>query len=408
MLTADLALARRRGDRLELLVVDKKKRDRLVEMGHALTDVFRAHRGQSREALERSYRAVDAGPREVKLRDGLIKLLLDETTFETVVDIDPERVREVVFSASTRAWRSEAFDREAVLDGAALELSVERAHLEAALFGDLRGAQTIVNVPDLSVETLITRFIDGQAQAVLLRAVQIRVRFDRLAPAGVRELYKRLRFLQLLFRVDKRDGRSYEWQIDGPLSMFQAGTRYGLKLAQLLPTLRALGPFHLDAEVRWGPTRETLSFTIDHDEPASGTKFPPALGEDATRLFEQLQESDSGWTTQLSTRMFHFPNLGVVAPDFTCAHESGFAVHVEVLGHWSRAAVWKRVEFAQSGLLEPFLFVVGEHLRVSEEVLAADSDSALCAYKRSPSVRQVVNKLNLLLKRAQGSASSPT
>ncbi len=408
MLTADLALARRRGDRLELLAVDKKKRDRLAEMGNALASVFRTHQGQSREALERAYRAIDAGPREVKLRDGLIKLLEDETTFETVVDIDPERAREVVFSASTRAWRDGIFVRDTVLNAAASELGKDRSHLEAALFGDLRGAQTIVKSPDISVDTLITRFIDGQAQAVLLRATQIRVRFEGLPAAGVRELYKRLRFLQLLFRVEKIGQHGYEWQIDGPLSMFQAGTRYGLKLAQLLPTLRTLGPFQLDAEVRWGPSRDLLSFTIVHEQPPDGAKFIPALGDDAARLFEQLQTSAPEWKVALSSKLFHFPSIGVLAPDFDCEHESGLTIHVEVLGHWSRGAVWKRVELVEAGLETPFLFVVGEHLRVSEEVLPDESHGALCTYKRSPSARQVIAKLNVLRERAQGSASAPT
>ncbi len=401
MLTADLALARRRGNSLELIAVDKKRRATLTEMGLALLEVFRKCEGESRESLERAYRAVDAGPRDVKLRDGLIKLLEDETTFETLVDIDPERVRETVFSASTRAWRDGTFTREAVLAAAAAELGVALAHVEPALFGDLRGAQTIVKAPNLSLETLTTRFIDGQAQAVLLRATQIRVTFDALPAAAVRELYRRLRFLQLLFRVDKLPPSSYEWHIDGPLSMFQAGTRYGTKLAQLLPVLRTLGAFKLDAEVRWGPAREPLRFAIVHDEPPQGAKFVPALGEDAGRLFEQMQTGIVGWKTHPCTRIFHVPGVGLLAPDFECAHESGFTAYVEVLGHWSRDAVWKRVELVEAGLAEPFLFVVGEHLRVSEEVLSDETLSALCAYKRSPSVRQVVNKLNLLLARSR-------
>ncbi len=401
MLTADLALARKRGSNLELIAVDKKRRATLSDLGGALLDVFRKCEGESREALERSCRAVDAGPRDVKLRDGLIKLLEDETTFETLVELDPGRVRETVFSASARAWRNGRFDREGVLAESAAELGVEGGHLEAALFGDLRGAQTIVKGPNLSLEALITRFIDGQAQAVLLRATQIHITFDALPAAAVRELYRRLRFLQLLFRVEKHSATSYQWHIDGPLSMFQAGTRYGAKLAQLLPVLRTLGPFKLDAEVRWGPLREPLRFALVHDEPAAGARFVPALGEDAARLFEGMVAGAAGWKTRVCTRIFHVPGVGVLAPDFECVHEDGFTAYVEVLGHWSHDAVWKRVELVEAGLSEPFLFVVGEHLRVSEEALSDDTHSALCTYKRSPSARQVVNKLNLLLARSR-------
>jgi hypothetical protein len=44
-------------------------------------------------------------------------------------------------------------------------------------------------------------------------------------------------------------------------------------------------------------------------------------------------------------------------------------VYLEVMGYWSRAAVWKRVELVQAGLAERVLFAVSSRLSVSEEVL---------------------------------------
>jgi hypothetical protein len=66
---------------------------------------------------------------------------------------------------------------------------------------------------------------------------------------------------------------------------------------------------------------------------------------------------------------------------------------LEVLGFWSRAAVWKRVEMAAAGLPHPIVFAVSKHLRVSEEVLADDTPAALYVYARTMNARAVLARV---------------
>jgi predicted nuclease of restriction endonuclease-like RecB superfamily len=54
----------------------------------------------------------------------------------------------------------------------------------------------------------------------------------------------------------------YAITLSGPLSLFQASTKYGLALALVLPALRACASFELEADVLWGPTRDPLVFTL--------------------------------------------------------------------------------------------------------------------------------------------------
>ncbi len=58
-----------------------------------------------------------------------------------------------------------------------------------------------------------------------------------------------------------RDG--YVLQIDGPLSLFSATTKYGLQVALFLPALLHCSDFRLEAELRWGPRREPRSFLLE-------------------------------------------------------------------------------------------------------------------------------------------------
>ncbi len=84
-------------------------------------------------------------------------------------------------------------------------------------------------------------------------------------------------------------------------------------------------------------------------------------------------------------------------PDLTFVHEkTGVEVHLEVLGHWSRPAVWKRVELVERGLADRVLFAASEHLRVSEEALDGAQSSALYVYKRTLHARTLLDKIDAI------------
>jgi predicted nuclease of restriction endonuclease-like RecB superfamily len=78
----------------------------------------------------------------------------------------------------------------------------------------------------------------------------------------------------------------------------------------------------------------------------------------------------------------NLPGLGVCVPDIVLERErDGAEVLVEVLGFWSRASVWKRVELAERGLGAKVLFAVNARLRVSEDVLENDAGACLYVFK---------------------------
>jgi predicted nuclease of restriction endonuclease-like RecB superfamily len=88
------------------------------------------------------------------------------------------------------------------------------------------------------------------------------------------------------------------------------------------------------------------------------------------------------------------PGLGVCIPDLVLRHRDGAEpIYVEVLGFWSRDAVWKRVELAQQGLAARIVFCASSRLRVSAEVLADDAPAALYVFKGKPSARALLERV---------------
>jgi predicted nuclease of restriction endonuclease-like RecB superfamily len=78
-------------------------------------------------------------------------------------------------------------------------------------------------------------------------------------------------------------------------------------------------------------------------------------------------------------------------------------VYLEVMGYWSRDAVWKRVELVKAGLSERIVFAVSSRLRVSEDALGGDLPGELYVYKRTMSARALAERLD----RLTGSESPP-
>jgi predicted nuclease of restriction endonuclease-like RecB superfamily len=72
-------------------------------------------------------------------------------------------------------------------------------------------------------------------------------------------------------------------------------------------------------------------------------------------------------------------------------------VYFEVMGYWSRDAVWKRIELVEAGMSEHIIFAVSSRLRVSERALEDDLPSALLIYKGAILIRRLVELLDRLV-----------
>jgi predicted nuclease of restriction endonuclease-like RecB superfamily len=207
-------------------------------------------------------------------------------------------------------------------------------------------------------------------------------------------LFHRLKFHQLLHSITKLDrNRGYAVTIDGPFSMFEQTTKYGLKLALALPSIMACDAWAVSAELRWGKDRRPLTYSLRGQRAALASADAP-LNTDAANLLAELRQLDSPWQAAAADAILELPGVGLCIPDIEFVHkETGRRVFLEVLGFWSRSAVWKRIELVQAGLPFSVVFAISKHLRVSEEALSDDVSAALYVYARAMNARAVLARL---------------
>ena len=401
MLTADHVDARKQGDQLVLRRLDAKDLREAHELAAAYLEAATAHVGRAQAELAETWQAIETNARQRRLAAGLRKLVEDGCVFDEESALDPVAIRRAVFLRATESRRQRdllrPFEREAVVREIATSLGQPPEAVEQALFADLRGEHVLRSAPVIDAAGVVDAYELGRAQAVLLRAVRVRCEVKAGSPLALRAFFAWLKFQKLLFTTERATDGGFAVTIDGPFSMFESVTKYGLRLALVLPALRSLDSWSLEADVRWGKERTALRFRMSSAEggtrpaAASGAAAQP-ISDDARALLEALEAlPKSRWKAEIATTFLDRPGLGVCIPDLVLRREgSPEPIYVEVLGFWSRDAVWRRVELAQQGLEARIVFCASSRLRVSPEVIGESAPAALYVYKGKPSARALV------------------
>lgn len=403
MLPPELSRAKKRAGKLSLSALSAAERTRATELGAQLLEATRAAIGQEREEVEAGWASVPAAAKEQKLLRGLTHLVESRSEFTAASSAEPEQVRRAVFSHAARARQAleggQRLSRETVLQQVGVELGLSSDQLERALYADLRSAQRLERCHLPSAAALVADYELSQVQAILLRAVNIQAEVRAAAPDAYRELFRKLKFRQLLCRVSPLD-TGYRLDIDGPLSLFGATTKYGLELALSLPALLSCGHLRLKAELLWGKRRERLTFEQSF-EAASATGPGAAVRDEVLELRQALSEM-APWRAELSETLLDLSEQGggVLVPDLELWRPGAKGerrVLIEILGFWSREAVFRRIEIAARRLSQPMLFVVSSRLRVSEELLDDVESASLYVYKGKINAHALLRKAEALL-----------
>jgi len=398
LLTADLARVRRAGNELKIWSLNAETRERAFQLASEYIEIAETHLGRTRAEFDEVCRQVSIRNSELKLAGGLRKLVEDRCHFEIAGDTDPLILRGEIFLAASANIRDlpggERFDRARFISEQAETHGLDSQELERLLYADLRGQHVLRTFDSFSPEQLMETYETAQAQAVLLRATRVTAEVQCSDPHAYRALFRKLKFFRLLYRITPRSDGGYKIEIDGPFSMFSSVTKYGLQLALALPAIQACDVWKVAAEVRWGKERQAFFFRLKGRSPNGGDNSVAALPDEVQTLLDRLRNTESDWRIESSSDILELPGVGMCIPDLRFENRyTGEIAYLEVMGYWSRDAVWNRVELVQQGLPYRVIFAVSSRLRVSEAVLDDSRSSELYVYKSSISAKEILKRL---------------
>jgi len=350
-------------------------------------------------------------------------VLEDRAEFEVVADVPPDLIREKVFTAAAeyrktlRADRPDPhqepvlglshglrppFHRDEVLAAVASELKITTETILKGLFADLRDENRMLSFEDMTAQRLIDRYNVALAQAVLLRSVRVETEIRDEGPARYRQIFRRLKFHRLVYRVKGTMAEGYTITIDGPLSLFTATTKYGLQMALFLPALLHCHDFRLDAELRWGPKRDPRSFHLDASaglmthQLDSGMYLPAEI----SAFVERFRQVAPAWELSECTDVLELGREGVWVPDYRAVHKAtGTDVFVEVVGFWKKASLDRLLRLLPSHGPPRFVLVVSEKLKVDEGA-EGELRGPILRFKEIPNAPELAALLETFLKPA--------
>lgn len=404
MLTPELVMWRRRAGELQLIPLSAPRRAEALALAEALLEVVRDGVGATRDELEARLEEQFGGESDRRLVEGLRKLVEDACEFEEGGSDEPGLLRNELFLAAARGREAAPddapFEPAGLLQEFAQRKSTTPEGLVESLYSDLRGAQRLRRASVERAEALVDRYDLEQRKAVLLRAVRVVATLGDVDPRALRALFQKLKFRRLLFRAERLEDGRLQLELDGPFSLFDSVTKYGLALALVLPELEAAGDLTLVAELKWGKAREPLLWRHRARPAARAEERASEQPEELTELVAAFDRLGSAWQVRPATELFELPGVGLCVPDLVFQSLGRPPVYLELLGYWSRDAVWRRVELVNAGLPVRVVFALSERLRVSAEVLPPEAMGALYAFKGRLRARAVLERVERLAERA--------
>ncbi len=401
VLTADLVQARVYRKQVRPRYIDTADEGNLA-LADELIEVFTAHEGRSRYELDCELKELLGTGTEFLLHRALAKLLLDRSTFDTEAEVEPEELRRKVFEESAAVYGKAGlggddplhFDRAAVLEKVGGHFELEPRQVESGLYADLKHEQILTKWQRCRPGWLLERYNVALAQGVLFKAAELEIAIDGGGVKRHRELFRKIKFFQLMHQVKGDAASGYLIRLDGPLSVFKSSGRYGLKMASFLPTLLHFDSWSLTARLLWGKKRRELSFRLSSaDGLESYTRLTGQWQpETLTWLPEQFVKLDSGWQISTDAELIDLGGRGVLVPDFAFEHADGLRIYMEVFGFWNKGAIASRLELLRRHGPENLILALSKQLAAGREGLE-ELPGEVYVFRSSPIARQVLKLL---------------
>lgn len=371
MLTKDLLRYKIQKGQIYPQFVDPTNSE-LLKVAEQLITVFEAATDDKRSTLlENSKRIIDGTSESPIILRGLEKLLLDRTEFDTAPNEELIAFRSRLFTETSRILSQEQFQDYADYHQRVLGLidndsELPKTELHDYLYADLPSCQQILSFRSISPEHLLHRYNTAQVQGLLLHCNSLTLRLTDSMTAELRQLFKYLRFHQLLSTIQKEktdSGDIFQITVDGPLNLFYKTKRYGMNLANFFVAVLHQQKWELTAEIQFRNKRPS-QFSIDDScgiKPIS-QQFLAYIPEDIQHFQQMLQNKTDEWKIQPGSQFFPLPGDSYCFPDYQLIHSSGVEVAIELFHPWHQGHLLTRLKSLSNKTDIPLIIGVSKEL----------------------------------------------
>ncbi|MDE0085450.1 MAG: DUF790 family protein [Candidatus Poribacteria bacterium] len=359
--------------------------NKLLTIADQLITVFEESPDKARSTLlEASKHVIDSTPGTLIVKRGLEKLLLDRTEFDTAPNEELIAFRQKLFTETSQLLSQEQFqdyvDYQQKVGQIAGNESQPEAELGDRLYADLPSCQPVLSFKTLSAEHLLHRYNAAQVQGLLLHCNTLTLNLTDSMTAELRQLFKYLRFNQLLSTIRKEKSENvdmFQITVDGPLNLFYKTKRYGMNLANFFVAVLHQPKWELTAEVQFRNKRRSRLYLNESCgiKPIS-QQFLAYIPEDIQLFQEMLRNKTNEWKIRPGSQFLPLQGDFYCFPDYHLSHTSGVEVAIELFHPWHQGHLLARLNTLAEQTATPLILGVSKELEkkpIIADALAAST-----------------------------------
>ncbi|MBD2559866.1 MULTISPECIES: DUF790 family protein [Nostoc] len=375
MLPTDLLMHRQTGEEIipKRLKIDQKTSELAIE----LINYFQSAVGKTQGVLERQLTDFEGDSTDYRVKRGLAYILKSSfCTFEVVSPLEPQMLRERVFSLAAKSVSSRE-STQVTLSKIADELTQELERevlleqVRNGLYADLSENKILTVFDAPTAPDLINRYNLSQVQGVFYKASQLVLNAHRNVPGEYKLLFRYLKLFQLMAYIEGDADHGFTITIDGPTSLFNPSTRYGLAIAKLIPALLHVTKWSLSSILQtrdaYTNSWKTGRFTLN-SECGLVSHYPPGKPYDSmleASFADKWDALKSGWALEREVDLIPIPG-SVMIPDFRLVHADGRTFLLEIVGYWRPEYLQKKFSQVRRAGRDDLILAISERLNLEK------------------------------------------
>ncbi|WP_445630144.1 DUF790 family protein [Nostoc sp. DSM 114167] len=375
MLPTDLLMHRQNGEEIvpKRLKIDRATSDLAIE----LINYFQSAVGKTQGVLERQLTDFEGDSTDYRVKRGLAYILKSSfCTFEVVSPLEPQMLRERVFSLAAKSVYSRE-STQVTLSKIADELTQELERevlleqVRNGLYADLSENKILTVFDAPTAPDLLNRYNLSQVQGVFYKASQLVLNAHRNVPGEYKLLFRYLKLFQLMAYIEGDADHGFTITIDGPTSLFNPSTRYGLAIAKLIPALLHVTKWSLSSILQtrdaYTNTWKTGRFTLN-SECGLVSHYPPGKPYDSmleASFADKWDALKSGWALEREVDLIPIPG-SVMIPDFRLVHSDGRTFLLEIVGYWRPEYLQKKFSQVRRAGRDDLILAISERLNLEK------------------------------------------
>lgn len=355
------------------LKIDQKTSELAIE----LINYFQSAVGKTQGVLERQLTDFEGDSTDYRVKRGLAYILKSSfCTFEVVSPLEPQMLRERVFSLAAKSVSSRE-STQVTLSKIADELTQELERevlleqVRNGLYADLSENKILTVFDAPTAPDLINRYNLSQVQGVFYKASQLVLNAHRNVPGEYKLLFRYLKLFQLMAYIEGDADHGFTITIDGPTSLFNPSTRYGLAIAKLIPALLHVTKWSLSSILQtrdaYTNSWKTGRFTLN-SECGLVSHYPPGKPYDSmleASFADKWDALKSGWALEREVDLIPIPG-SVMIPDFRLVHADGRTFLLEIVGYWRPEYLQKKFSQVRRAGRDDLILAISERLNLEK------------------------------------------